>query len=47
VEVGLARGYMSAQKHCELFGDVLGYVIRYAHIPGTGSWVLCGCSPSA
>jgi len=44
---GLARGYMPAQKHSEVFyplvGDVLGYAIRYAPIPrsGTVSWVLC------
>jgi len=38
---------MPAQKHCQVFdpivGDVLGYAIRYAPIPrsGTVSWVLC------
>jgi len=38
VRSSLARGYMPAQKHCELFytlvGDVLGYVIKYAPIEG-------------
>jgi len=38
---------MLAQKHSGVFyplvGDVLGYAIRYAPIPrsGTVSWVLC------
>jgi len=47
-EVDLARGYMLAHKHCELFyplvGDVLGYAINYAPIPRSGTvfWVLCG-----